>query len=399
MSLSLLLPAALLALAALAIPLLLHLQRRRVQPQRIVFAAMRWINEPLRPRRRLRLRDPWLLLLRCLLLATVVLALAQPIVRGLHDDTPWEVVLPGVDVAALDWRHGDGAERRWLAPGFPRLDDASPAAGSDTASLIRELDLQLPASTPLVLHVPDRISGLDGARLALGREVDWNIVPSLPAVEPVPRSGQPLRIAIAGADSDHPAMRYLQAAQRAWDASRSAAGNAGIESVKAPVIEDDPGPLPILAPGSTPERGTEAVAWLSPEALPAELRDWLADGGRVLAIGAASDDDSGVPLWRGARGATLRGARIGRGELRMLDCAFEPRCLPELLDPAFPTMLQAWLTPDPAPPAHGDARHVRPSRIERSAPDPALPMLPWLALLAGLLFLAERWLANGRRPA
>jgi hypothetical protein len=391
MSLSLLLPAALFALAALAIPLLLHLQRRRVEPQRIVFAAMRWISAPLRPRRRLQLREPWLLLVRCLLFVAMVLALAQPLLRGVAADTPWEVVLPGVDRAAVDWRHATG-ERRWLAPGFPAFDASAAAAPGDaTASLIRELDVLLPESTPLTLHVPAQIGGLDGERLALGRRVDWIVTPALPAVAaPVVNPAPPL-IVLAGAAADHPARRYLQAAHRAWHGPVQApagADNAGEQAAAA---------LSELAAGTAPDGTVDAVLWLSTEPLPPPLRDWLAAGGRVLAIGADTDDDSGVVLWRGARGATLRGARIGRGELRRLDCALAPDCLPEVLDAAFPDRLRGWLVPDPPAPDRADALHVQPTVVARSVADPAQPLLPWLALLAGALFLLERWLANGRR--
>ncbi|MFT4198344.1 MAG: BatA domain-containing protein, partial [Pseudoxanthomonas sp.] len=51
MSLTLLLPAALAALAALALPLLIHLARRS-QPHSTPFAALRWLRAAPRPRRR-----------------------------------------------------------------------------------------------------------------------------------------------------------------------------------------------------------------------------------------------------------------------------------------------------------------------------------------------------------
>src|SRR5205085_6822706 len=60
MNLVLLWPAGLAALAALAVPLLLHL-RRAQDTQRVDFAALRWLSPRRRPRHRLRLRE-WLLL-------------------------------------------------------------------------------------------------------------------------------------------------------------------------------------------------------------------------------------------------------------------------------------------------------------------------------------------------
>ena len=77
MNLVLLFPAALAALAALALPLLVHLARRQ-QERPTVFAALRWLRAQPRPRRRLRF-DEWpLLLVRLLLVALVALLLAQP---------------------------------------------------------------------------------------------------------------------------------------------------------------------------------------------------------------------------------------------------------------------------------------------------------------------------------
>ena len=60
MSIGLLLPSALLALLALAIPLLLHLIRQNEQT-RIEFAALRWLVARAQPRRRPRFNE-WLLL-------------------------------------------------------------------------------------------------------------------------------------------------------------------------------------------------------------------------------------------------------------------------------------------------------------------------------------------------
>src|SRR6187431_2425991 len=70
-------PAGLLALVALAVPLLLHL-RRATEARRVEFAALRWLSPRQRPRRRLRVREWLLLLLRLLLAALVALLFAGP---------------------------------------------------------------------------------------------------------------------------------------------------------------------------------------------------------------------------------------------------------------------------------------------------------------------------------
>lgn len=73
----------LLALAGLGVvvPIYLHLRRRR--PDRLVaFSALRFLEDEPAPRRgALRLRDPWLLALRALALAAIVVAFTWPYVR------------------------------------------------------------------------------------------------------------------------------------------------------------------------------------------------------------------------------------------------------------------------------------------------------------------------------
>ncbi|MFT3754908.1 MAG: BatA domain-containing protein, partial [Pseudoxanthomonas sp.] len=121
MSFSLLLPAALASFAALLLPLLLHLARRS-EDKRVVFAALRWLREKPKPRRRLRF-DEWLLLaLRLLLLAVLALWLARPVLQGAGADKAWIVAMPGIDAAQVHELAGTNkSELHWLAPGFPEI--------------------------------------------------------------------------------------------------------------------------------------------------------------------------------------------------------------------------------------------------------------------------------------
>jgi hypothetical protein len=386
MSLALLLPAALAALAALLLPLVLHLQRRRQQPVAVMFAALRWLGESARPQRRLRLVDPWLLLVRCLLLATVVLALAQPVLHGDDDGRAWHVLVPGVDPAAIDWPDEvDAIERRWLVDGFPPLQEeaSTPPASTTSASLLRELDARLPADVALTVYLPPELDGLDGARIALGRTVDWRIVPaaSIAAKMPAPAATMP-RIAVGAAAADA-RLRYLQAAQAAWAAEADVEPRALVE----------------LDSTRPPPPGLDAIIWLSNEPEPAPLASWISDGGRLLVFADAHHEADAVDLWHGHSGAVLRGTRSARGERRTLDCPLSPRCLPELLDGSFPALLKDWLLPTPPAPSRARADHLAPSMTgHRPQPHPR-PLADWFALLAALLFLSERWLANGRHAA
>src|SRR5687767_7362792 len=133
-------PLALLALLALALPLLLHLDRRRT-PRRLVFPALRWLGRAQPVRRSARLTEWLLLSLRLALLAVLSLWLAEPALRGWTEAARhWVAVAPGVSKASAAELGVGPAQTVWLADGFPLLTEASGAAGGDTASLLRELD-------------------------------------------------------------------------------------------------------------------------------------------------------------------------------------------------------------------------------------------------------------------
>src|SRR5580765_6643254 len=219
MSFSLLAPLGLAALAALALPLLIHLIRR-LELRTTDFAALRWISERTRPQRRLRFERPWLLLLRVALLAMLALLLARPVWQGVAGSArPWVVVTPGV---ALADAHGTAgavdAEWHWLAPRFPHADEAVTTSGIPIASLLRELDAQLPAGVPLTAIVPEQLGGLDGERPRLSRAVDWRIVPGRMA-EVAPPSTDRIRIAARYASDAEASLRYLRAVVVAWNQS------------------------------------------------------------------------------------------------------------------------------------------------------------------------------------
>ena len=105
MSLGLLAPLGLAALAALALPLLVHLARREEQVP-TDFAALRWLAAKFRPRQRLRFEEILLLALRLLLVAALALLLARPVLFGGRGDAAWLVVLPGAVLLIGYWGMG-----------------------------------------------------------------------------------------------------------------------------------------------------------------------------------------------------------------------------------------------------------------------------------------------------
>ena len=178
MSLALLAPLGLAALAALVVPIVIHLVRR-LELRTTEFAALRWISERIRPRRRLRFERPWLLLLRLALLALLAVLLARPVLTQPPSAQASRVlVAPGSDLAAARAAvTSSGADWRWLAPGFPSIETPAPTGSVPVASLLREADAALPASATLAVVVPEQLAGLDGERPILAHAVGWHVVP------------------------------------------------------------------------------------------------------------------------------------------------------------------------------------------------------------------------------
>ena len=121
-------PLFLAGLAAVAVPLVLHLFRREIAPT-VPFTAVRFLQKcTIERQERRRIQDPWLLLLRMAALALLTLAFARPFLRTEGPSQPPLVL-------AVDVSYSMGA------PG--RLEAARAAAG-------RVLD-EVPASTPVSL--------------------------------------------------------------------------------------------------------------------------------------------------------------------------------------------------------------------------------------------------------
>ena len=388
---TLLLPAGLVALAALALPLLLHLVRREEQ-RPVDFAALRWLSSRVRPRRRLRFEDWLLLALRLLLITLLALLLARPVLPLPGAGAAWIVAVPGVGVDALadaappspaggdDGATGSDpvAQRRWLAEGFPRPGEAAPSGNPGAAiSLLRELDMRMPAGAPLVVLVPPVLEGVDAERPRLSRPVEWRIVSTgnAPTADAVPAPVPRIVVRDAG---DGAGARYLRAAAAAWRA-------------------------PAAAPGDGVAEGghLEVHAWLAPGELPSEALAWIEGGGTALLAHDVRLPGLGdaPPLWSDDQGRPLlRGTGVGAGRALQWTRPLEPAALPALLDADFPLRLRAALQPPQAPARVLAAEHAPRVGGGVGPWPPALRELsPWLALAIALVFLLERWIASAAR--
>ncbi len=382
MSLALLLPIGLLALAALLLPLLLHLQRR-TEPRPTPFAALRWLSMQARPQHRVRLEELWLLLLRLLLLATVAALFARPVLFGSQGGAPWVLVAPGVELAPARSAMPDPrAQWHWLARDFPAIDSARPASSQATLSLLREVDAALPAKTALTVFVPTQLDGLDGERPRLSRRIDWRIVAGGTApARATPPVVAPMLFVRHAADRAK-SLRYLRAAASSWHVDTTGS-HADIAASTAAL------------PGNA-----RWLAWLVPGELPPAIRRWIEGGGIALLDERAALPASvnAAAIWRDGEGRVLaRSAAFGRGRVIQLARPLLPAPNPQVLDGQFPAQLRALFDgPGPAP-TRALAEALRPLPGGPTFPETPKPLDPWLAIVAAALFVLERWFASASR--
>jgi hypothetical protein len=384
MTFALLAPLGLFALAAWALPILIHLVRR-IELHATEFAALRWISARVPPRRRIRFERPWLLLLRIVLLALLALLLARPVIETAAPGAqPRVFVVPGAErPAALATIDAAAAQVRWLAPGFPPFDQAAPPGAVPLASLLREADAMLPAGARLQVVAPRELGGLDGERVRLAHALDWEIVdghaPALTAA-----ASTPVRFAVRHADGDEAALRWLRAAVQAWNLGEPGRYLLDEATLDAPLAAD-----------------TRWLAWLAPQVPPA-ISNWIEAGGTALLV--QQSEPRGDVLWRDADAHVLaRVAGMGEGRAISLPSALAPEALPVLFDAEFPERLRIAMQGPAMPPDRATAAAAQPAIAGDGAAsagtDPfaaARPLDAWLALLAAALFLVERLVATAR---
>ena len=315
-----------------------------------------------------------------------------------------------------------GVETRLLAPGFPPVsvppgDGSAPAP--DLWSLLREADAALPAGSSLAVFSPGRLAALRGVRPALGRSrVEWIDTP----LAPPPPSGairdpttltRPLTILILHDPDRAGDARYAAAAWRAvaqtdkrplnvsvapTTAAHAAAdwifwlGAPPVAAQAADVLEDAPSPTADAPPG-----------WLLPQ-------PGAAFGGPVRLWQRGSPADGAV-IWTDGFGQPLLTRSQGvHGARWHFASRFDPAWNDLPLGSALPAALRTLL-PAPEPAGTHDGRLADPSQCLPSDATAAgtvavelrgteIDARPWLWLLAAVLFCVERLLSHrgARRP-
>jgi hypothetical protein len=393
---TLLAPWGLAALAAWLLPLLLHLRRRQDVAARL-FAAWRWVRPAPRAARRWRIERWGLLGVRLLLLAVLALLLAGLAGVPTGRIATHVLLAPGISPAQATQAGAPSAAtwHRWQA-GTPEraptgaADPATPGAGAATD--LRQLDARLPASARLLVVVPEWYAGADGARVALTHSVEWRIVPGARPV-PVATAAPPPRVAMRVTAGLRDEARYLEAALQAWPAAVAAATSSratpASTSASAPVVAAPDVPLPDDA---------DVLVWFVPGRVPAAVVARVEAGARVVLAAQAQWPAplAAVPRWRDAAGRPwLETASVGRGRVLRFVHPLQASRTPALLDPGFARRLRETLSADVDTPALVRAVDYAPTtRAAAAATRPVQSWSSWLALLAALVFLCERWLAT-----
>lgn len=377
-------PAALWGLLALVVPVLIHLFNANRGRKRL-FAARRFVDPAeAQQMRNVFLTEWFLLLLRCLLIATVVLWLAEPERQPRTEFRgPVAVLISPLAVAgagsvnlvtASEIARQQGADLRLLAPGFPVVRDRDPemTVSGGAWSLLAELEHHLPDEQQVVLLVADDPRESGWRRPSLDREVS--------EIQVTPATQRPAvsRAIAVVADPDRAAdARYLEAAL-----TTMAESGTPLRLVEA---DQQPDLMFVLGRPSIP-----AGAIRIQDAGDADLqrRRILRYQGERFDV-QVTDADHGIALLATEDGSALASIqRLEEATQLTWHSRFHPDQAAVVGSRVFPDLLEQLLqTADPSL-----AEEQAPQPAPTSASPESLRHL--LALLIIVLWLAERWFAT-----
>ena len=371
-------------LASLAVPIVLHLWSRRTGRAVRVGSVRLLSGSPPPMARQPRLHDPWLLALRCALLAALVLALAQPTWLPRRAAAPtWALV--ATDVVARP-ALVDSLERAGLT--------VRPLDPSDLWLNLAIADHTAPPGTRFEVYAAPLLNGTRGTRPELQTPVAWHPRASArteSAATPLSRSRSVVVFADAARSDD---ARYVAAAVQA---AGTVSGIPAVVTTRGTTAADE-----------SSVRLADWIVWLSEQTLPDVVRRRLQDGATVLtdvgrtqpSVSRAAFESDHAPVWTDAAGdPLLTVTREGRGLRYHFRGRFSPTWSGLVLDPRFPeAVARLWIGPDSTR-IERDDRPITLSQIvpaydpHRTAPSAAAGVrslfLP-LWLIAVGLFLLER---------
>ncbi len=348
------------ALAALGIPLALHLWSRR--PRQVIrVGTLRHLGEvPPARARSTRLSEPLLLLLRLLILAAIVFALAGPRVPGATLGRPARLLLLDPALYAdplLDSLNASRATVRLISPGLPER--RLPLAPGDTAApplplwdALRQADRLVADGGTLEVYARPRLARLGAVRPSLRSSVRWHA--------PAPGATRRWLVSLTALNDDS-----SEALIGTGDAS-------GVEYSR--LRARDAGVLP-LAAGRTP----------APR-VPRRLHVPGADSSRRLRLALQAVNDE-------------LGQRVTLAAIADTTLDLPPHLLPA--EALADSLLVRWPwraeLNDPQDPREVSVVAAQPQAAVAARVAPAEVRTRELLLLAALLLLLERWLAGRPR--
>jgi hypothetical protein len=174
-------PVGLFGLAALVLPIIIHLLQRGAGRQ-VRVASIRFFSDDEQPSwRRLQMTEYALLVLRLLLFALLAALLARVTLDGFErgpaavTDTAW--VVRGVDPAFAASVAEPGAVLRWLEPGFARVSDETGERALSEWSLLLFLSREARGPAPVVIG-PARPGALGPRRPRFDSPPAWIEAPA-----------------------------------------------------------------------------------------------------------------------------------------------------------------------------------------------------------------------------
>lgn len=374
-------PMALWALTAMAIPIAIHLfshYRGKKQP----FAAVRFIpTAPAEQLRDIRLTERLLLLVRCLLLALLALLLAQPQWAATPLGDARSVLLSprafaNAGRSAIQQAQAIAAQQqtqaRWLATDFPLLNDQpTPPVTSPAWSLLAELQNDIDPNTELTVLVADDPAETLWRKPDFIHSIDWQTV-----ADSAPPAPAPMPVAIAASGQRFEDERHVRAALNA------------LQTAGYVTVLDDPA-------------DARLIITLDDAPCPANERSWrLCDSNGaqaatsvhhfdqqpfdILAVASVSDH----ALLEDAAGNALAFALRDNKQL-IFASRFHPDHASIVGSRYFPDLLKLFIDAVPAARNSNAATGEQTIQVTNTS-----SILPWLALIAMLLWLLERWMAR-----
>lgn len=435
-------PLGLLSLLALAVPIFIHLLSRK--PGKIIkVGSLQFLSPSASARfQSLKPSEPFLLLVRMAIIASLALLLAQPVwVNKISAPDSaakgWILIAPPLLPASppagifsrLDSLAAAGHELRVLAPGFPAVsagDSPPETAGPNYWSLLREADHLLPGQMPVWVFATDRSSAFQGERPALSREFHWQTWRDSRAL---PGNGGAARPA-ASKDTLHVALPH-SSEREAEAVYLEAALTIAAEACGRPIRFDH------AENHEQSWRSFDFVFWLREDSLPQALTQNLERGSILITTAKAQAYESceslivtphaaessfprlwrrsapshnGAPLWRDGFGAPLLEAeRRGLGWHYRFASRFDPAWNELALHPALPEWMFSLLSRLDVFDAvlqrrHDDGRISAAQAVPQKKSPAAARLEPSaqrlhapLWLLAALLFGVERWMSDRRK--